>query len=675
VPEASAVSAVHAAVWARAAFALSNCGGADVGAACGQEVDLLCFLAKNANAAASTAATACAQSSVGGDDRGGEWNAAQAVAAAHRNALLSVLAASAPVGRRSEAVASVILAPCLAAATVLASTSDTATADAAAGAPAAATAAALAPATAAASVRADLLRSCRFALPPRWGAAWVPRDRRRSHQLATAAAARWRAFVAAKRAQVLRHGVPARSAGGAGRGEAVLASRGGLSNVNDGSSTSALPWLLELLVNPHDARLRQNAALLLLHCTSSTATGGSGSSVQSAGLLGRVSPVGLLVLDALFGLLGHGGSRGDSGADDGGSHGDEDAGASSDDEASGSSVGDGFGGAGPVWSVQLLAVARHLIDTTPHAAPFLVARGALRFLAATLVAAARRLRRAELRALASAFSAPEPPRAEATVLVAWLADTLVCLAASSAAARGALLRRHSADVLEALALLKDLLLHHDHWVADAVRLLTALSLAPLPSSVPTSAPSSAQLDGKGVYLAAAAEALDRVWTSSSDGAPVSAATAAALVAPMVHLLTPPTPAPNFRVFLRRAPTQEEFFQGSLARNPMHVSELAVADPMAADPMAADPMAADGQGGAAGGAAASGGTGRGSGDDSDDPAAGDRGPTVGDLRRRIAAELNMADASELLELLVRKPARRIHSFFLVFTQIFSSRAPP
>ena len=70
------------------------------------------------------------------------------------------------------------------------------------------------------------------------------------------------------------------------------------------------------------------------------------------------------------------------------------------------------------------------------------------------------------------------------------------------------------------------------------------------------------------------------------------------------------------VFMRRAPTQEEFFRGSLSRNPILISSLKV----------------DSQ------RTSSSGT-------SDDE------PRVKDLRQHIANDLQMADSAELLELLV------------------------
>ena len=69
-----------------------------------------------------------------------------------------------------------------------------------------------------------------------------------------------------------------------------------------------------------------------------------------------------------------------------------------------------------------------------------------------------------------------------------------------------------------------------------------------------------------------------------------------------HIVRPPPSPLHARIFLRRAPTQEEFFRGSISRNPVPISQLA-------------------------------------------------GPTVAHLRQYIADELQMSDSAELIEILV------------------------
>ncbi|KAL7554750.1 hypothetical protein ACHAWF_018286 [Thalassiosira exigua] len=99
------------------------------------------------------------------------------------------------------------------------------------------------------------------------------------------------------------------------------------------------------------------------------------------------------------------------------------------------------------------------------------------------------------------------------------------------------------------------------------------------------------------------------------------------------VVRPPRKPLNLKIFLRRAPTQEEFFRGSLSRNPIGLSSLR-------------------RGGGGGG---TGGSGSGGGGD-DRRSSGARGgpqddePRVSDLRRHIAKDLQMEDSAELLELL-------------------------
>ena len=79
-----------------------------------------------------------------------------------------------------------------------------------------------------------------------------------------------------------------------------------------------------------------------------------------------------------------------------------------------------------------------------------------------------------------------------------------------------------------------------------------------------------------------------------------------LIEGMNLLIQPPKKPPASKIILRRAPTQEEFFRGSLSRNPLTIASLTK---------------------------------------------GDVEPTVADLRLHIASELGMADSAELLEIIV------------------------
>lgn len=85
-----------------------------------------------------------------------------------------------------------------------------------------------------------------------------------------------------------------------------------------------------------------------------------------------------------------------------------------------------------------------------------------------------------------------------------------------------------------------------------------------------------------------------------------------LLKAICDLVQPPKTPLKLKVFMRRAPTQEEFFRGSLSRNPILISSLSVEQS--------------------------------SGSTNNDA-------SVRDLRQHIANDLQMADSAELLELLV------------------------
>jgi len=78
------------------------------------------------------------------------------------------------------------------------------------------------------------------------------------------------------------------------------------------------------------------------------------------------------------------------------------------------------------------------------------------------------------------------------------------------------------------------------------------------------------------------------------------------------IIKPPKKPLNTKIIMRRAPTQEEFFRGSLSRNPVSINQLQQS-------AAAETEIPD--------------------------------PTVADLRNHIARDLQMADSAELLEILV------------------------
>lgn len=86
-----------------------------------------------------------------------------------------------------------------------------------------------------------------------------------------------------------------------------------------------------------------------------------------------------------------------------------------------------------------------------------------------------------------------------------------------------------------------------------------------------------------------------------------------LLQAICHIVRPPKEPLKLKVLLRRAPTQEEFFRGSLSQNPILIASLK--------------------------------------GDLNTSSSSEYEPTVKDLRQHIANDLQMADSAELLELLV------------------------
>ena len=87
-----------------------------------------------------------------------------------------------------------------------------------------------------------------------------------------------------------------------------------------------------------------------------------------------------------------------------------------------------------------------------------------------------------------------------------------------------------------------------------------------------------------------------------------------LLKTICNVVKPPKKPSTLKIFMRRAPSQEEFFRGSLSRNPIQVAALTV-------------------------------------DSNSTSTTDDNDPTVRDLRRFIANDLQMAESAEMLEILV------------------------
>ena len=103
-------------------------------------------------------------------------------------------------------------------------------------------------------------------------------------------------------------------------------------------------------------------------------------------------------------------------------------------------------------------------------------------------------------------------------------------------------------------------------------------------------------------------------SQSSGNRLLSIASEQMLLKSICNVVKPPKRPSTLKIFMRRAPSQEEFFRGSLSRNPIQVAALNA--------------------------------------DSNSPSTtGDNDPTVRDLRRFIANDLQMAESAEMLEILV------------------------
>lgn len=100
----------------------------------------------------------------------------------------------------------------------------------------------------------------------------------------------------------------------------------------------------------------------------------------------------------------------------------------------------------------------------------------------------------------------------------------------------------------------------------------------------------------------------------------------AIMGSINDIVKPPKKPINTKIIMQRAPTQEEFFRGSLSRNPISLSSL---KPMVSDHSTANRRNLNLAG------------------------SNDDEPTVADLRQHIANDLQMADSAELIEIIVAK----------------------
>jgi len=119
-----------------------------------------------------------------------------------------------------------------------------------------------------------------------------------------------------------------------------------------------------------------------------------------------------------------------------------------------------------------------------------------------------------------------------------------------------------------------------------------------------------------------------------------------LILSLCNIIKPPKKTPNLKVFMRRAPTQEEFFRGSLSRNPIPISSLKT-NPTSGTSSATTTAISNKAT---------------SSDDTDNEA------RVIDLRQHIANDLQMSDSAELLELLVANKILDVNLKLRVVSQV-------
>jgi hypothetical protein len=161
----------------------------------------------------------------------------------------------------------------------------------------------------------------------------------------------------------------------------------------------------------------------------------------------------------------------------------------------------------------------------------------------------------------------------------------------------------------------------EHDIVDVVRQFEARLMDINDSDQNTSRPSSSSheeqeaspitpVDGKlkSYFVQASLQVLNGQYPLNSDSTIDSLTTTAEqrLLLTVCRIIQPPQKPLNLKIFMRRAPTQEEFFRGSLSKNPVQLSQLAASHQGA--------------------------------------------PTVRDLRQYIADQLQMSETSELIELL-------------------------
>ncbi|CAN0125329.1 unnamed protein product, partial [Ectocarpus fasciculatus] len=63
------------------------------------------------------------------------------------------------------------------------------------------------------------------------------------------------------------------------------------------------------------------------------------------------------------------------------------------------------------------------------------------------------------------------------------------------------------------------------------------------------------------------------WWTALPPAPLANTSVRQLLKELNDIVDPPRKLPRFKVHLRRAPTQEEFFRGSLSKNPLYSTDI------------------------------------------------------------------------------------------------------
>jgi len=386
-------------------------------------------------------------------------------------------------------------------------------------------------------------------------------------------------------------------------------------------------WLATLLTNPYSLEVRRSAALLLLH----------GIPTDGEEEVNREMGDNKTKSAAEDDNIEKGEDADDSGCDDDHDDDDEDDDHIDDDLAHGEDCGkdtsvnipwgvsvtkaidmlmmavatiqrQGEVTVREVASMQVLAILQYFFRCPKNAA-FCVARGGIPFLCDAVENEISRLRRDEARALHGCHW--DNGSGEKGSLLKYLTALLSTLLTHSSV-RAVALRRHMTGMMRVLLALKHSLVLRSMTIEGAFSgLQTVLSR-------PASEDAAGRLGHQRAFLRAVVEVLPTIGTNFNLCLEENQARLF-LLEQMYETISPPQSQFKYRVHLRRAPSQEEFFRGSLSKNPVWSTDIPRTQGQDQHHEIRDGSESE--------------------------------VTVRDLRVMIARDLGIADTTELLELLV------------------------